>query len=125
MPPRFAAFPKLDLASLIKKELALGSLKLVDRTPSSSSSTPPSSSATPTAQTASSARVEEQARRLALRQEQQGDYSRFYFDEAVAKEKRTAQVVNLRKILNGNTSVGLSEREFLVGKVAEAMSIGK
>ena len=122
MPSRFAAFPKLDLASLIKKELALGSLKLVDR---STPSPAPSSTTTPTAQTAQSARTEEQARRLAMRQELQGDYSRFYFDEAMVKENRATQVINLRKILNGNTSVGISQREFLVGKVAEAMSVGK
>lgn len=62
---------------------------------------------------------------MAIRQELQGDYSRFYFDEAMQGEKRAAQVVNLRKILNGNSSVSLSEREFLVGKVAEAMNVGK
>lgn len=99
-PTRYAPFDMINLAGLITSELATNQLKLVGGSEA------------------------KQADRLAQRQEIQGDYSRFTVDTS-AKGAKAKTIEGLRRVMSGNSTMGLSQREFVVGKVEEALSVRK
>jgi hypothetical protein len=103
-PKRFTAVPKLDLATLIREDLASHVVALR-----------PTNSSHATGLTGNGKVGGKGIEgRMKARKEAQGDYSRF-----VGEVGKGGHAERARRILISNSSIGLNGREFLVGKVEQ------